>query len=121
MDKKQREALAKRCIRMAELLVGSRETTAGPWPSKVKKGGLPRVAVNIREGETYTLNVKKALRAPWATPQWARLVKMVARRSDGYVKVEEVDQKRNVAMVFEAHLGAPILDSIQVPLNSLEA
>lgn len=39
MNRKDREALAERCIRMAEMLVGSRSTAAA-WPGKVEKGGL---------------------------------------------------------------------------------
>jgi len=38
MNRGDREALARRCIRLAEMLVGDPRTAA--WPSKVEKGGL---------------------------------------------------------------------------------
>lgn len=73
----------------------------------------------VRKGEVYELDLKKALSAHWATPQWKRLVKALHRRGDGYVKVDSVERNRGVAEVYEAHVSAPILGTVQVPLDAL--
>jgi len=73
----------------------------------------------IREGYTYELNLKKALAADWATPQWKSLVKKLHRRSDGLVSVAKVDRNRGVAEVYEAHLPNAFIGTVQVPLDAL--
>lgn len=72
-----------------------------------------------RKGETYELDLRKALSAQWATPQWKKLVKAMHRRADGWVTVVKVYPNRGVADVYEAHAPAAALGTVQVPLNAL--
>jgi len=105
--------------------MGSRTTRKGSMMGGEKIAmELIRVAKNliasVRPGETYELDIARALDASWSTPQWVRLVKQLHRRADGFVTVDSVDTRRDVANVHEANNpAAAMMGSVQVPLDSL--
>jgi len=76
----------------------------------------------VRQGEIYKLDLRKALvdAGAWAIPQWQKTVRLLYRRSDGYVMVEKV--RGDVADVYDAvNPAGRMLGSIRVPVSALRA
>lgn len=75
------------------------------------------VAVRVREGEIYKLDLRRAL-AGTEMPQTKNLIKRLYKNGDGEVKVESVDGDK--AFVFEPHLPVAFAGSVVVPVDSLK-
>ena len=79
------------------------------------------LVARVQEGETYSLDLKTALKASWAIPQWSRLVRQIYKRGDGYVTVENINYRNGTADVYEGNNpGARILGTVQVPIEALK-